>query len=71
MFLSEKPCFSSAVGVLGAEPLGERVAEALAMILKRRCPFGDGHDRFRAKARARGSLPPYQFDMNFSRIPNH
>ena len=45
--------FLSYVGVLGAEPLGERVAEDLAMILsvlKRRCPIGDGHDRFRAKA---------------------
>ena len=52
MFLSEKLLLFFCGGVLGAEPLGERVVEALAMILKRRCPFGDGHDRFRAKARA-------------------
>ena len=48
--------FADEAGVLGAEPLGVVVAEDLAMrffcFLKRRCPFGDGHDGFRAKARA-------------------
>ena len=42
--------FADEAGVLGAEPLGVVVAEDLAMrffcFLKRRCPFGDGHDNW-------------------------
>ncbi len=64
-------CFGGFRG--GAPRRGGRVGLGYASFcfLKRRCPFGDGHDRFRAKAAARGRLPPshtYNFYMNFSRL---
>ena len=58
-------------GFRGGAPRREgsgSLGDAFFCFLKRRCPFGDGHDRFRAKAWARGRLPPFFIPTNFTWI---